>query len=177
MRRKPRGTRLFKRRQLLLYVLLDLSLIAILAFGELLFQRTAAWIGHTALWICVLILATGIYFVAVFIVSIPAAGTTLRPIAAGLALLIAHVLLAYAAIYLMLYQVYGSRAFTGETLTAADFLYYSITTFTTTGYGDITSIHALSNAAAASEMLVGFLTSTVLMAVMVGKLLNRMASD
>ncbi|UAL50236.1 hypothetical protein K8L98_13220 [Metabacillus dongyingensis] len=53
-------------------------------------------------------------------------------------------------------------------------MYYSITTFTTTGFGDITSIGVISNMIAASEMLIGFIISTLFMAIITSKLIKNL---
>jgi voltage-gated potassium channel len=53
-----------------------------------------------------------------------------------------------------------------------DLLYYSITTFTTTGYGDIYPIGNITKVLAASEMVVGYLFSTIIIALFVSNLLK-----
>ncbi|MCM3726975.1 potassium channel family protein [Neobacillus cucumis] len=84
-------------------------------------------------------------------------------------LLIFCIILSYANFYHLIYELRGKLAFRGSSLHANDFIYYSITTFTTTGYGDITSVGLISNMIAASEMLMGYTISTVIMGVIATK--------
>jgi hypothetical protein len=51
-----------------------------------------------------------------------------------------------------------------------EFLYYSITTFTGTGYGDVTPASGLAKEFASCEMLVGWIMSTLMMALLGSKI-------
>lgn len=65
----------------------------------------------------------------------------------------------------------GSYDFVGENISQADmnnFVYYSIVTLTTLGYGDITPLSASAKALAAMEALVGQVYLTVIIARLVG---------
>ncbi len=53
-----------------------------------------------------------------------------------------------------------------------EFLYFSILTFTTTGYGDIIPINYLGKLMASSEMIFGWLSSTMSMALIISKFQN-----
>jgi len=50
-------------------------------------------------------------------------------------------------------------------LSAIDSVYFSITTFTTTGYGDIYPISNSAKMLVASEMILGYILSTFIMAI------------
>jgi voltage-gated potassium channel len=82
-------------------------------------------------------------------------------------------IITYADIYLQIYHLKGGQTFSGTYLTGEDFLYYSITTFTTTGYGDVSSSHIVSNAVASLEMITGFMSNTLLMGILTARLLNK----
>ncbi|WP_420812928.1 ion channel [Peribacillus acanthi] len=85
-------------------------------------------------------------------------------------------LITYANLYFQVYKLYGKKAFTfsGNKLSGNDFIYYSITSFTTTGFGDITSIGAITNILAASEMILGMITNTIFMAILTSKLITKL---
>ncbi|SFU30071.1 potassium channel family protein [Alicyclobacillus macrosporangiidus] len=51
-----------------------------------------------------------------------------------------------------------------------EFLYYSVTTFTGTGYGDVTPASAMAKEFASTEMLVGWIMSTLMMALLGSKI-------
>jgi hypothetical protein len=57
--------------------------------------------------------------------------------------------------------------------TGYPFIYYSVTTFTTTGYGDLYPLSALARSFAALEMLSGWATSTLVMALVSSKIFLR----
>jgi voltage-gated potassium channel len=80
------------------------------------------------------------------------------------------VILSYSNLYHLIYELKGKTAFSSSTLHPNDFIYYSVATFTTTGFGDITSVGPISNMIAASEMLTGFTFSTVIMGVVATKI-------
>ena len=65
----------------------------------------------------------------------------------------------------------GSYDFAGEQMLSVDtndFVYYSMVTLTTLGYGDITPLSASARALAAMEALVGQIYLTVIIARLVG---------
>ncbi|AFC31527.1 hypothetical protein PM3016_4789 [Paenibacillus mucilaginosus 3016] len=99
------------------------------------------------------------------------AGLPLIFTASGILLFI--VILGYAILFHQVYRIYGSASFSGETLTEGDFLYFSVMTFTSTGYGDISPHGALANAVAAAEMLYGFFISSLFMATLVWKYVQQ----
>jgi voltage-gated potassium channel len=51
-----------------------------------------------------------------------------------------------------------------------EFLYYSVTTFTGTGYGDVTPVSAIAKEFASCEMLAGWIISTLMMALLGSKI-------
>ncbi len=51
-----------------------------------------------------------------------------------------------------------------------EFLYYSVTTFTGTGYGDVTPVSAVAKEFASCEMLSGWIISTLMMAILGSKI-------
>lgn len=71
------------------------------------------------------------------------------------------ILVFFAALYKMIY-LYQPSFFKTEDPAFGTFLYYSVTTFTSTGYGDIYPTHALTKFAAGAEMLLGWFISTLL---------------
>jgi voltage-gated potassium channel len=121
----------------------------------------------------ILFLPVCIYLLYKFLVDIPGSLDSILKLLSCSLLMLSIVLLTYSNLYLSIYKQYGHSAFSGPNLTADDFIYYSVTTFTTTGYGDITSTCSLSYAAAASEMLLGFLSSTIFMAILAAKIARK----
>ncbi|WP_051827124.1 MULTISPECIES: ion channel [Metabacillus] len=163
----------FTKKKLFLYMILNVLMISLLVI-ESMFEITASSIIMITLITAVL--AVCYYFLFEFIVAVPKTEERLQSIFIGSGLLLMLIITGYANLYFQIYGFYGDKAFkfSGEQLSGNDFLYYSITTFTTTGFGDITSIGVISNAAAASEMLMGFIVSTLFMAVITSKLVTNL---
>lgn len=157
------------KRKLIAYSFLNICLV-ILLFNEGMVKKEGY--GILVFFLCVLIVCS--YLFIDFIRKIPRNNARLSYLLIGTGLLISLIILSYSNLYLQTHRIYGSKAFTGKTLSSGDFLYYSITTFTTTGYGDITSVGTISNALAASEMLFGSIINTILIAVLTSILLNRL---
>ncbi|HEY0827914.1 MAG TPA: potassium channel family protein [Bacilli bacterium] len=153
-------------------VLSNIVLLAFLFWADLFGKVDGLSTGRGPLFVAVAISLCAIYFILEFIVNIPNSHASIARLALASVLLIGVIILSYANIYSQIYELYGTDAFKSGSLSAGDFLYYSITTFTATGYGDITSISAVSNGFAASEMLIGFLLNSILIAVVAWKLLQ-----
>lgn len=158
------------KRKLIAYLFLNLFLLTLLFANDIL--KIKEGYGILFVLLCVLIFCT--YLLIDFLKKSPKSSAQLSHIIMGAGLLISLILLSYANLYQQIHEIYGSKAFTGKTLDSYDFLYYSITTFTTTGYGDITSLNRLSNTLAASEMLYGCIINTIFIAVLTSILLNRL---
>lgn len=75
------------------------------------------------------------------------------------------------SIYANLYNKY-STFFNKDNISRAEIVYYSITTFTTTGYGDIYPTHNITRLIASSEMIFGYLFSGVILALFVSKFIE-----
>ncbi|WP_191565610.1 ion channel [Metabacillus idriensis] len=166
------GKREFNKKKLFIYVALNLVMIALLLAETFLHMNIPAFF----LFILFVLLSVCIYLLFEFIISIPKTEESLQSIFTGSGLLISLIITTYANLYLQVYRMKGEKAFkfSGEELSGNDFMYYSITTFTTTGFGDITSIGMLSNMIAASEMLTGFIISTLFMALLTSKLVKNL---
>ncbi|WP_191561479.1 ion channel [Metabacillus idriensis] len=162
----------FNKKKLFIYVALNLVMIALLLAETFLHMNIPAFF----LFILFVLLSVCIYLLFEFIISIPKTEESLQSIFTGSGLLISLIITTYANLYLQVYRMKGEKAFkfSGEELSGNDFMYYSITTFTTTGFGDITSIGMLSNMIAASEMLTGFIISTLFMALLTSKLVKNL---
>lgn len=154
------------------YALSNLVLLIFLFWANLFGKVDGLSHGLGPLFVVIAISLCAIYFIVQFIVNIPNSIASIARLSLASILLIGVVILSYANIYSQIYELYGTKAFKGSSLSTGDFLYYSITTFTTTGFGDITTISAASNGFAASEMLVGSLLNSVLIAVIAWKLLQ-----
>ena len=95
-------------------------------------------------------------------------------------MLIANV---WAVVYYFLYvQLPGSiqipSALTGQGMTPSIFLYFSYTTLSTTGYGDILPVHALTRTLAIIEQLIGVLYPVILIGRLVSLVVgNPVTSD
>lgn len=152
------------------------ALVILLLIVTSVFNIKGRVVVYVLLVILMLLLIFCVYLLIEFVILIPNTKACLTNICIGSGLLLSLILATYANLYLQVYQLKGDKAFafTGKHLSGDDFLYYSITTFTTTGYGDITSIGLISNALAASEMLVGMISNTILMAVLTAKLLKSL---
>ncbi|MGH7260601.1 MAG: ion channel, partial [Nitrospiraceae bacterium] len=100
----------------------------------------------------------------------PAAMTTDKLYGAASAYLLLGVLWAY--MYVLLEQIYpGSFAIAGAPLAAAtlpDLLYFSFTTFTTTGFGDIVPVLRHAQMLAILEQVTGVLFVAILIARLTG---------
>lgn len=160
---------MFIKKKLVFYTFLNFGLVTLL-FDEGMIKKE----GHNVVFSFLFVLILCTYLFIDFIRKIPRNNARLSHLLIGTGLLISLIILSYSNLYLQTYRIYGSKAFTGKTLSSGDFLYYSITTFTTTGYGDITSVGTISNALAASEMLFGGIINTILIAVLTSILLNRL---
>lgn len=165
----------FNTNKLYKYFALNVLVILLLIVSAILNIKENA-VLYVLLVSFILLLILCIYLLVEFVILIPNTMACLTNICIGSGLLLSLILTTYANLYLQVYQLKGDKAFafTGKHLSGDDFLYYSITTFTTTGYGDITSIGLISNALAASEMLVGMVSNTILMAVLTAKLLKTL---
>ncbi|AFQ44370.1 Ion channel [Desulfosporosinus meridiei DSM 13257] len=75
--------------------------------------------------------------------------------------------LGYANFYYKLSRDLAHAFKDGMILSAIDSVYFSITTFTTTGYGDIYPITNTAKMFVASEMILGYILSTIIMAAFV----------
>lgn len=74
-------------------------------------------------------------------------------------------------LYANLYKSFN-KLFSRPNLTSSDALYYSVTTFTTAGYGDIYPTHNITKLLATSEMLVGYFYSAIIISLMVSKFIE-----
>lgn len=74
-------------------------------------------------------------------------------------------------LYANIYKNFDSL-FSKEKLSIVDAIYYSITTFTTTGYGDIYPIHDITKIIVNSEMIIGYFFSAIVVAIIVSKFLD-----
>lgn len=78
----------------------------------------------------------------------------------------------YADFYFKLSRNYSHVFKDNMILSVIDSLYFSITTFTTTGYGDIYPISNSAKMFVASEMIFGYIFSMFIMAIIVIKYMN-----
>lgn len=165
----------FDKGKLYKYFFLDALVILLLIISSV-FNIKESVVLYVLLITFILLLILCVYLLVEFIILIPNTTACLANICIGSGLLLTLILTTYANLYFQVYQLKGDKAFvfTGKHLSGDDFLYYSITTFTTTGYGDITSIGLTSNALAASEMLIGMVSNTILMAVLTARLLKTL---
>ncbi|PLR79268.1 hypothetical protein CU633_00595 [Bacillus sp. V3-13] len=165
----------FDKKKLLTYFLFNILVIILLIINTIykINEKTGNYVLITLL---ILLLTICLYLLIDFIVVIPNSKSSLKQIFIGSSLLLSLIIITYANLYFLVYRIKGHKAFSfsGKNLSGDDFLYYSITTFTTTGYGDITSIGLLSNALSASEMLVGVITNAILMSILTAKLIKKL---
>ena len=145
-------------------------IMVILLFCLLFFNQLAKGWAYILLVLVLILFSLTIWLLFQLLMQIPKSAKTLRMIVFCISQLILCVIFSYANFYHLLYELRGKVAFQGSSLKANDFIYYSVTTFTTTGYGDITSIGPISNMVAASEMLMGYTISTVIMGVIATKI-------
>ncbi|WP_409292710.1 potassium channel family protein [Peribacillus sp. SCS-37] len=162
----------FTKKNLVLYLVLNIFLAALLVVNPVFLRDKEEW-NYVMLTFLLFLLVYGIYLLYRFIALIPAAKFSLARLCFGCVLLLGMIILVYANLYLQVYMRDG-RAFTGRSLNGDDFLYFSITTFTTTGYGDITAVGPISKAFAASEMLLGFVSNAIFMTILAAKLVTRL---
>ncbi|GIM29315.1 hypothetical protein CPJCM30710_19810 [Clostridium polyendosporum] len=73
--------------------------------------------------------------------------------------------------YANLYGIFNNL-FSKDALTLVDTMYYSITTITTTGYGDIYPTCSITKFIAASEMLIGYFYGAIVIAIIVSKFIE-----
>ncbi|MBM7691052.1 voltage-gated potassium channel [Peribacillus deserti] len=163
----------FKKNRIYMYLFLNILLILVLTLTSVFEFKLENW-NYVILTALLFMLLICIYLLYEFIVLIPSTSARMTNIFIGSGLLLCLILITYANLYLQVYMIKGGQAFTGKGLNGQDFLYYSITTFTTTGYGDITSVGLLSNSVAATEMLLGFISNTIFMAILTTKLVSKM---
>ncbi|PLS15965.1 hypothetical protein CVD28_19695 [Bacillus sp. M6-12] len=165
----------FAKTRLSLYAILNIAMIGLLIINSVFTLKKGIGL-YALLSVLILILVSCVLLLIEFIIYIPQTKANLKKISAGAGMLLLLILLTYANLYYLIYRLKGEKAFsfTGKNLSGDDFLYYSITSFTTTGYGDITSIGVFSNAIAASEMLIGMVTNSILMAVITAKLFKKL---
>lgn len=78
----------------------------------------------------------------------------------------------YADLYFKLSRNYSNIFKDNMILSAIDSVYFSITTFTTTGYGDIYPISNIAKMFVASEMILGYILSAFIMAILVIKFID-----
>jgi hypothetical protein len=72
---------------------------------------------------------------------------------------------AYTAVNLILPDAFGNAApMPGDTAAPASFLYFSLSTLTTVGYGDIIAVHPIARSLANLESLIGQMFPAVLLA-------------
>lgn len=72
---------------------------------------------------------------------------------------------AYTAVDLLLPHAFGNAApMPGDTAATASFLYFSLSTLTTVGYGDIIAVHPIARSLANLESLIGQMFPAVLLA-------------
>lgn len=81
------------------------------------------------------------------------------------------IIVLYAKFYLH-YSRYFNKA-----LSPVDAVYYSITTITTTGYGDIYPVETIGKILSNTEMILGYLYSAVIIALIVSKLMEIKSKD
>lgn len=165
----------FNKDKLYSYLILNVIVVILLLVNSFLHFKQDVWI-YVLCVVLLLLLIICFYLLVEFIILIPKTDACLSNICVGSGLLLSLILFTYSNLYFLIYLLKGKKAFSfsGDHLSGNDFLYYSITTFTTTGYGDITSIGLISNAIAASEMLIGMLSNTILMAILTSKLIKNL---
>jgi hypothetical protein len=71
----------------------------------------------------------------------------------------------FALLYHMVFIIYGKTSFHGLTAgLRTDFMYFSLSTLTTAGYGDITPVNSLARSLSNLESLTGQLFPSILIA-------------
>ena len=99
-------------------------------------------------------------------------GVTLRAVGGALTIYL-YVGLLFAWAYALISAVSDSPFFNTTSVEAGDRVYFSFTTLTTTGYGDLTPVTQLGHALAVVEMLTGQLYLVTVIGVLVGDLVGR----
>lgn len=165
----------FTTRKIVIYAALNVVLVLVLFLDSIpYFNQFLSTAGRWCfITIASLVICASLYLILEFAISIPDSKADFVRITGSSILVIFAIILAYANMYHQLYRIFKTAAFSGETLTAGDFIFFSITTFTTTGYGDISPINPVANGATASEMLFGFFSNSIFMAILVWKLAER----
>lgn len=171
------SNREFNKKKLYVYFFLTI-LVSFLFMVNSFLNIEKKVLNYCILAVLILMLFICIFLLIEFIRLIPKTTSSLTNICIGSGLLLCLFLITYANLYFQVYRLKGENAFnfTGDRLSGNDFLYFSITTFTTTGYGDITSIGLISNVLAASEMLIGMISNTILMAIITSKLIKKLGN-
>lgn len=83
------------------------------------------------------------------------------------------VIMGYADFYFKLSRSYSHVFNDNRILSAIDSIYFSVTTFTTTGYGDIYPISHSAKMFVACEMIFGYILSTFIVAILVVKFMDE----
>ncbi|WP_160718865.1 potassium channel family protein [Bacillus sp. USDA818B3_A] len=157
--------KLFNFNKVILYILMNLLLFCLLFFPVK--EKELIYLFLVIVFIIYLLT---FWYLFLFIKQVPKTDDSLISIIFFIGLLLFSIILSYANLYQLIFELRGKIAFKGTSLKANDFLYYSITTFTTTGYGDITSIGPISNLIAASEMLIGYAINTTILGIIATKI-------
>ncbi|MCY0882033.1 MAG: potassium channel family protein [Firmicutes bacterium] len=87
-------------------------------------------------------------------------------------LYLGNVILSYSLVYRSIYTLHPQDFHAPNMLNPVSFIYYSITTFTTTGYGDIFPLTTGGRVWAMSEMMVGWLSSGFVIGALLSRLRN-----
>jgi voltage-gated potassium channel len=171
-----RANSIFRSKPLHVYAIV-ITFLLLLLYWETVTGVKAAALFKGWLWVVfsfsVITIPISVWLIVQFIISIPETNVSFRRVAEASLLLIGIIILSYANLYHQSYHLFGSGTFSGASLTGGDFLYYSITTFTSTGYGDISPLTLLAKGASATEMMIGYFSGTVFMAILVWKLVHE----
>ena len=83
------------------------------------------------------------------------------------------VIIGYADFYFKLSNCYSYAFKDNISLSAIDSIYFSVTTFTTTGFGDIYPISHSAKMYVATETIIGYILSAFIMAILVIKFMDE----